>query len=375
MMLVGGTGHVIYGNYFGTNAAGTGFLANTGVDVDIASDYGCLIGGTAPGARNVICTTGGYEAIRLEGNAFGNTVAGNFINVFSDGNWCGQNAPSGIHVIGTCHGNFIGYRGAGLGNLIAGCDAGILLDTVSQNGLFGNTICAFANTQTGEGIVLSMGANGNHAAPVISVKAANYLAGTAAPGDYIECFKADRVGGYHGGSLRFLGSTTANAGGAWSVWLVGLSAGDFVCGTATDANLNTSAFSLNQQVSGALPTPTATATSTVTMTPTITPTATVTPTANNSLANVDLGGRTVLAFPNPAKGKVRFLMHLDQPVMVKIAIYNMLGEKVAMLDAGLLSGRGQAVTWDCPHAGAGIYVARVFQQNQEVAKIKFAVVR
>jgi len=35
------------------------------------------------------------------------------INVFSDGNWCGQNAPSGIHVIGTCHGNFIGYRVAG----------------------------------------------------------------------------------------------------------------------------------------------------------------------------------------------------------------------------------------------------------------------
>src|SRR5712692_9726509 len=65
---------VVQGNYIGTNAAGTVHLT-TAVGVELAETSFNLIGGTAPGAGNLI--DGDFEAIDLHGTH--NTIQGNLI--------------------------------------------------------------------------------------------------------------------------------------------------------------------------------------------------------------------------------------------------------------------------------------------------------
>jgi titin len=65
---------VIQGNLIGTNAAGTSALANTvGIELDY---FGALVGGTAPGARNVIS---GNTQDGIAVFYFNNTIQGNYI--------------------------------------------------------------------------------------------------------------------------------------------------------------------------------------------------------------------------------------------------------------------------------------------------------
>ncbi len=84
------TNNVIEGNYIGLNAAGTVLVKNptivgsntTGVDISGAS--GNTVGGTAPGARNVISGNAVNNAdlgagVTIEQNANNNSVQGNFI--------------------------------------------------------------------------------------------------------------------------------------------------------------------------------------------------------------------------------------------------------------------------------------------------------
>jgi hypothetical protein len=139
------------------------------------------------------------------------------------------------------------------------------------------------------------------------------------------------------------------------------------------------------------PTPTSTATYvTLTWTPTstVTPTATRTPTATNTpiststptmtatsaVSSVDLGGREVIAYPNPARQSMRFIMNLEQSAVVKVEIYNAAGERVTTL-TDTLSGPGVYLTWNCADHARGAYIARVFKGNEELATLKVALVK
>jgi hypothetical protein len=88
---------------------------------------------------------------------------------------------------------------------------------------------------------------------------------------------------------------------------------------------------------------------------------------------LDLGGKKVLAFPNPAKDEVRFLMHLDQAASVKITIYNFTAEKISEIQTNLPAGAGQVVVWNCRNMAKGIYFAKVEINNTDVGKVKLAV--
>jgi surface protein len=134
------------------------------------------------------------------------------------------------------------------------------------------------------------------------------------------------------------------------------------------------------------PTPTASPTTTSSATATSTPTAnpmatsTATPTANpvteftttyttttiptmtstpDPLTFIDLNWKNALAYPNPAKDEVRFLLHLSNDARIQIDLYNIHGERVGQLREDRTAGRGQVLTWNCSGVSAGIYLAKI----------------
>ncbi len=116
-ILVRGAGTVIQGNYIGTDASGSRAVRNlSGVQLFVGVNVtGCLIGGTAAGAGNVI--SGNAIAGVQMGNASGVTIQGNFIGTSATGLDPVPNAK-GIEMFGSSQ-NLVGGLDANAGNLIA----------------------------------------------------------------------------------------------------------------------------------------------------------------------------------------------------------------------------------------------------------------
>jgi hypothetical protein len=112
------------------------------------------------------------------------------------------------------------------------------------------------------------------------------------------------------------------------------------------------------QVPGSTPA-TATPSPTITLTPTAA--ATSSPTATPTLPVIDLQGHTLLVFPNPASGRVRFAYALTGPARVEIDLYHVSGERVAHVVEQKDGGSGQTLTttWEALGAAPGIYLARI----------------
>jgi hypothetical protein len=114
IVVAGGSNNLIQGNLIGTNAAGTGELGNGGVDdAVLVASSGNTIGGTVPGARNVIASSG--QANLQVGN--GDLVEGNLIGTDITGTTRLGNATYGIMLEGD---STIGGTASGAGNVISG---------------------------------------------------------------------------------------------------------------------------------------------------------------------------------------------------------------------------------------------------------------
>ncbi|MCA1684209.1 MAG: right-handed parallel beta-helix repeat-containing protein, partial [Actinobacteria bacterium] len=108
------TGNVIQGNYIGTNAAGTlGLPNNVGVFGPLGHS---LIGGVAPGEGNLIS---GNSGSGIEGG-LNNTIQGNLIGTDVTGMKAVPNADRGIRLSGALAGNRIGGTEPGARNVISG---------------------------------------------------------------------------------------------------------------------------------------------------------------------------------------------------------------------------------------------------------------
>ena len=80
----------------------------------------------------------------------------------------------------------------------------------------------------------------------------------------------------------------------------------------------------------------------------------------------------IFAYPNPAKGKVTFLLPNIQPANIEIVIFNMSGDKVAALNESLLPV-GKGLEWKCSDIGPGIYLVKAkinIQGAEKALKIK-----
>lgn len=128
-ILLGGTGHLVQGNFIGTNATGLAALPNSETGIITESGPGTTIGGTVIGARNVI--SGNISSGIKIFDANGITVQGNFIGVGSDGITPLPNSTFGA-------GNSVGgiFIRGGSDNLIGGLPAGAG-NVIAFNGTLG----------------------------------------------------------------------------------------------------------------------------------------------------------------------------------------------------------------------------------------------
>ncbi|HJQ69561.1 MAG TPA: BACON domain-containing carbohydrate-binding protein [Blastocatellia bacterium] len=144
-------GNSIQGNFIGTNAAGTAAIANTTFGIIIDNAITNLIGGTSPGARNVI--SGNRTGLRLSGSnpttnvAVDNAVQGNFIGTDVSGTAALGNLDDGV-IISFANSNTIGGAGVGMANIIAfNGRHGVNIVSNSRNSVLSNSI--FSNQGMG----------------------------------------------------------------------------------------------------------------------------------------------------------------------------------------------------------------------------------
>jgi CSLREA domain-containing protein len=281
------TGNVIQGNYIGTNASGTAALGNRETGIENCGNS-TTIGGTAPGARNVI-SGNGWQGIYLGCRSAGSVVHGNLIGTAADGTTAlgnGLAAPgnsnSGIETYagattigGTTTGaaNTIAYN-TGAGVFITGPSGGVFAIPFTRNRVLSNSI--FSNG--GLGIDLHVrgvrpndpgdadqGPNEGQNYPVLTSASGNTIAGTvnslANISFRLEFFanrEPDPSG--HGEGERFLGSTSVTTDGTGNASFSFVSpssfGGEWVSATATDPANNTSEFSGVLFVPGQTPSPT-----------------------------------------------------------------------------------------------------------------------
>lgn len=122
---IGASNNVIQGNLIGTNAAGTAAVPNGVYGIHILRAENNRIGGTTPGARNVISgngSTGIYVAGSDGQRASGNTIEGNYIGTDVAGAAALGNG-GGIELYYTA-GVVVGGSSPGAGNVISASRAG-----------------------------------------------------------------------------------------------------------------------------------------------------------------------------------------------------------------------------------------------------------
>lgn len=123
------SGNSIRGNYIGTNASGTASLPNSGAGVYLESASGNTIGGTITGDGNLI--SGNLNTGITLGSSSGNIIYGNYIGTNAAGTTSIPNLFDGIYVVGSSVNNTIGGLSAGQGNLISGnVQSGIVIDGI-----------------------------------------------------------------------------------------------------------------------------------------------------------------------------------------------------------------------------------------------------
>jgi len=140
----GTSGNFIQGNYIGPDSTGASATPNgfEGIYI-VAGASGNFIGGTAPGAGNVISgnTLRGIYAFGT--NTSGNLIQGNFIGTKADGTNALGNNWDGVMFFDGASSNIVGLTtgGSGAGNTIAfNGHTGVYVGSDNDNDSFGNTI-------------------------------------------------------------------------------------------------------------------------------------------------------------------------------------------------------------------------------------------
>jgi hypothetical protein len=129
--IIGSGPSYILGNFIGTDMAGTAALGNAGDGIQLEHARLIVIGGAAPGARNIISGNGQSGVALISSD--NNRVIGNYIGLDTAGTACLANRQDGVLVTGgfgnSSFNNLVGGVGSGEGNVISGNDrSGIRLE-------------------------------------------------------------------------------------------------------------------------------------------------------------------------------------------------------------------------------------------------------
>jgi titin len=196
--IAGGTSTniTIQGNLIGTDATGTKALGNSGEGILLVGGGGnnttlTLIGGTDPGARNVISANG--IGIEIGGStATANQIQGNYIGTDITGSKALGNLSDGVLLSLGANNNTIGGTAAGAGNLISGnsgdgisiTDAGTSSNVVEGNFIGTDAAGSVALGNLGNGVTVEIGASNNTIGGT-TAGARNIISGNAANGIHL----------------------------------------------------------------------------------------------------------------------------------------------------------------------------------------------
>jgi hypothetical protein len=270
----GTSGNVVQGNLIGVNVNGRIALPNTYVGVVVSNGAtNNLIGGTSPGAGNLISANLQYGVSLTDAGTSGNLVQGNLIGTDISGtNGLGNGTTSfygaNVELQLGASGNFIGGTAPGAGNVIAFSSVkGVLLfdlattnNTIRGNSIFGNTNLGIDLGNVG--VILNdpgdadTGPNNLQNYPVIT-NAYGYASSTIVSGTlnsvanrtfFIDVYRnplADPSG--HGQGQFYVGSVTVTTDGSGNAGFVltntaGNYSGQNFAATATSAGGDTSEF-------------------------------------------------------------------------------------------------------------------------------------
>jgi titin len=256
----------LQGNLIGTDATGTVPFRTLTRGLSLGTCDNCLIGGSNPGAGNVISSAG--LGIFVLGDSTGLVIQGNRIGTDTTGAIPLGNSSGGIEVFTSTIGGTIGGTNAGEGNIIAfngGFGVGILNgnawsilgNSIHDNASLGISLIGFGSTgpTPNDPCDTDTGANGRQNYPIITGVSLNAgsvtLTGTLNSGTNspyrLEFFgnpSCDASG--YGQGMVFLGATnvtTTNCDATFTVTFP--NAGEYTTftATATDPDGNTSEFS------------------------------------------------------------------------------------------------------------------------------------
>ena len=257
-------GNVVQGNFIGTNAAGTAAIPNQSNGVAIRRGSNNVIGGAAPGARNVISGNLAF-GVSIDISTIDNEVRGNFIGTDATGAAALPNG-AGLFLRGT-H-NVVGGAAPGAGNIIAfNTDSGVFLDNAAQkcevrrnsihsNGSLGIDLGPNAGITLNDAGDGDVGSNEQQNFPVITSVSEgggqiqiqgtlNSKPSTAFAVDFYASQSCDPLG--FGEGQFYIGETTVTTDGAgdalFNVSFPAPSSGHVITATATDPAGNTSEFS------------------------------------------------------------------------------------------------------------------------------------
>jgi hypothetical protein len=264
--------NLVQGNKIGTDRTGTAAVPNGSSGVRLSDAIGEIIGGTAPGAGNLISGNNG-DGILLTFDTRGNQIQGNFIGTQVDGTSSLGNTGDGIHALDVAPVNTVGGAASGAGNIIAfNGGEGV---AVGPNSLFpGNATLAILSNAifSNGGLGIDLGDDGvtpNDACdtdtgpnnlqnfPLITAAGIS-PSGVIIEGrldsspntSYLLQFFSNSVpdpSGFGEGE-QFIGSASVTTSGdcnaSFTIILpASVSAGQFITATATDPDNNTSEFS------------------------------------------------------------------------------------------------------------------------------------
>jgi len=128
----GSSGAVIQGNYIGTDVTGMVPLGNSPHGITLRGGGNNLVGGTAPGAGNVISANAQRGIEIAESPASGSVIQGNLIGTDAAGTVAAGNGKSGILIDGGFPDPL--YRNIIAANVISGNEVGVTITGATANG-------------------------------------------------------------------------------------------------------------------------------------------------------------------------------------------------------------------------------------------------
>jgi len=164
----GATGNIVSGNYCGIDPTGTTAAANgIGGISAIKGATGNQIGGLTAADRNVVSGNTQMGIFLADPSTTGNVVYGNFIGTNSAGTAAVPNLQEGVLISRSASGNYIGNTNPGAGNLISGnTQVGMdIYDHSNANRVIGNLIgtnvTGTGSVQNGTGVYIGLGSSNN----------------------------------------------------------------------------------------------------------------------------------------------------------------------------------------------------------------------